>query len=1165
MKPLKLRIKGLNSFIELQEIDFQRLTERGLFGIFGPTGSGKSTILDGIILSLYGRVPRDSSNFMNINCDALNVSFEFRITDKDARIYRVEREFKRDKSGSIKTRSAKIVDITSDEIVLEDMVRQVDSKCREIIGLEVDDFTRTVVLPQGNFSEFLKLQGKERRDMLERLFNLRKYGDELSDKLSTSIGREVQSLNVLEGELKSYENVSSEILEDTEKLLSETKKQAERLSAELASAEKEYNEGREVWDIQKELSAIDEKEKSLKEQENEIKELDSKVIRGEGALKTKPYIEAHEGTLKQVEAVSKKVSELKEKSVLIENNKNSIEKLYAEAKHKKDRSLPVLKVREQKILDAIEEKNSLKKLIEEKHLLDENKIKAEEEIKAVNQKLLDSESSIAMLNDSISAKESKFQQLKVDEDFKDAVNSGFLLINSYNGLVEQINKISREIKETNDTLNEESALSEIRSKELNQKSVLLQGSESALDELNKNCPGNQNTLLKLKEGLDGVKNKWEKHREFTEAINKAGSNVRALRTALKAREEEASVLNDEIEHSKDVLKKQETENLAHMLREELSEGDVCPVCGSTDHHRENITSEFNSDEFNLDVYRNSLHIKEEKAKKTAAEIIKIQTNLFTEESIIEQNEAKLNDLGEDYKEISLKTMEDDFRKQITAVNKYNDDKTKLEKNIRALSEEKSRLLLDYNKIMSSMDHNKIQIKKLTQELKLKKDEAEKKETELNKIKAELNIDDFVKTKEEISGKENERSMLEKEIREHRDSLKTALASKDASSNKSNELKIFLKEIYTRINEKNKAIEEKNESIKNKAGDIEDLEGEKENISRSIHRMNEEYERLEKDRAAAEKQFNECSSEIMSAQGNLISLKERCEKDYSLLLNVLKEEGFNDIEEAKAAYVPKSELDNFKKQIDAYLNELAQIRGASINLKNKLNGRSLTEEQWLNIRNIKDEKASALDRLKEERIMLEAEVKKSSEKLAHKKELEKSRDVISHKLALQRDLEKLFRGKKFVEFVAANQLRYVSMEAGRRLKEITGGNYGLEVDQDSRFLIRDYKNGGAQRDASTLSGGETFVASLALALALSSQIQLKGTAPLELFFLDEGFGTLDDNLLEVVMDSLEKIHNDRLSVGIISHVEAIKNRVPLKLIVTPAEAGMGGSKVKIEIS
>ena len=122
-----------------------------------------------------------------------------------------------------------------------------------------------------------------------------------------------------------------------------------------------------------------------------------------------------------------------------------------------------------------------------------------------------------------------------------------------------------------------------------------------------------------------------------------------------------------------------------------------------------------------------------------------------------------------------------------------------------------------------------------------------------------------------------------------------------------------------------------------------------------------------------------------------------------------------------------------------------------------------------------------------------------------------------------------------------------------------------MDENGKFIIRDYKNGGAIRDASTLSGGETFLASLSLALALSAQIQLKGTAPLELFFLDEGFGTLDDNLLDVVMDSLERIHNDKLKVGIISHVESIKNRVPVKLIISPAECGNGGSKVKIERS
>ena len=98
-------------------------------------------------------------------------------------------------------------------------------------------------------------------------------------------------------------------------------------------------------------------------------------------------------------------------------------------------------------------------------------------------------------------------------------------------------------------------------------------------------------------------------------------------------------------------------------------------------------------------------------------------------------------------------------------------------------------------------------------------------------------------------------------------------------------------------------------------------------------------------------------------------------------------------------------------------------------------------------------------------------------------------------------------------------------------EITNGNYELEINEDGEFIIRDNKNGGVRRQTATLSGGETFVTSLALALALSAEIQLKGTAPLELFFLDEGFGSLDDMLLDIVMESLEKIHNSQLKVGL----------------------------------
>lgn len=97
MRPIKLKIKGINSFIEEQTIDFEKLSDRGLFGIFGPTGSGKSTVLDGITLALYGKVARESNNYINTNCESANVSFEFQISGAENKRYLVEREFKKDK------------------------------------------------------------------------------------------------------------------------------------------------------------------------------------------------------------------------------------------------------------------------------------------------------------------------------------------------------------------------------------------------------------------------------------------------------------------------------------------------------------------------------------------------------------------------------------------------------------------------------------------------------------------------------------------------------------------------------------------------------------------------------------------------------------------------------------------------------------------------------------------------------------------------------------------------------------------------------------------------------------------------------------------------------------------------------------------------------------
>ncbi|HCW05445.1 MAG TPA: hypothetical protein DGK91_13575 [Clostridium sp.] len=186
-------------------------------------------------------------------------------------------------------------------------------------------------------------------------------------------------------------------------------------------------------------------------------------------------------------------------------------------------------------------------------------------------------------------------------------------------------------------------------------------------------------------------------------------------------------------------------------------------------------------------------------------------------------------------------------------------------------------------------------------------------------------------------------------------------------------------------------------------------------------------------------------------------------------------------------------------------------------------------------------------------------------LAEYKGLLKEKRELDHISSNIEDIAKLIEGNKFVEFVALNQLKYICIEASKRLKDITSGRYALEIDSAGNFIMRDDFNGGSRRATGTLSGGETFLTSLCLALALSSQIQLKGSAPLEFFFLDEGFGTLDNDLLDTVMDSLERLYSDRLSVGIISHVEEIKSRVPIRLLVEPAQHGIRGSKIKIELS
>lgn len=150
------------------------------------------------------------------------------------------------------------------------------------------------------------------------------------------------------------------------------------------------------------------------------------------------------------------------------------------------------------------------------------------------------------------------------------------------------------------------------------------------------------------------------------------------------------------------------------------------------------------------------------------------------------------------------------------------------------------------------------------------------------------------------------------------------------------------------------------------------------------------------------------------------------------------------------------------------------------------------------------------------------------------------------------LGNLLRATSFERWLCGEALDSLVAEASETLMELSGGQYQLDRDNRNDLVVIDYQDAGARRPVHTLSGGETFQASLALALALSRQVigLSAGMRDLNSMFLDEGFGTLDEDTLETVATTLERLASDSdRMIGVITHVPALAERVPVRFVVS----------------
>ena len=148
------------------------------------------------------------------------------------------------------------------------------------------------------------------------------------------------------------------------------------------------------------------------------------------------------------------------------------------------------------------------------------------------------------------------------------------------------------------------------------------------------------------------------------------------------------------------------------------------------------------------------------------------------------------------------------------------------------------------------------------------------------------------------------------------------------------------------------------------------------------------------------------------------------------------------------------------------------------------------------------------------------------------------------------LGNLLRSNQFPEWLESAALDTLVIDASKRLSELSGGQFEL-THRDGEFMVVDHADADSIRSVRTLSGGETFQASLALALALSTQLSsmaAEGAARLDSIFLDEGFGTLDEATLEVVAATLENLAQGDRMVGVVTHVGALADRIPVRFRV-----------------
>ncbi len=1005
MIPVQLTIEGLYSYQQRQTIDFTRLTEAGLFGIFGAVGSGKSSILEAVSFALYGETERLNSkdrrayNMMNLKSNRSYIAFDF--INFENRTFRAAREFRRNSKRFDDVKSPTVVFYEKKEgewIPLE------HTHAEKIVGLSYDNFKRTIIIPQGQFREFLELGASDRTKMMKEIFQLQRF--DLYDKASALAAINRSELDILEGKLSGLQEISEEIILEKTAALQKEEEQFSFKEKEFGLKEKEFGRLAQLREDFASLKKAEQQYADFRNKKSDFELRQSILIRYEKTERIfrnlmerqrKNLTEQKSNTL-DLDASETKEQHISRQLEAAQTAFEAIAKDYSE-------NLPLIRKRAEE-MSKLTDAHELNRKITDERLRTKKGKKAVEDAEA-------SEAAIRKEADALQEKLSNAKTRKTDTSTLLEIDAWFVRSRTLRNDIKICSDEIFDIKKQTDLLS-------ARQKDLPED--------------------------------------WKTYFENEKA---------ALKKCQEASEDKRQQL----------LVTQKLEEYA----QHLHNGEACPLCGAREHpdpaSGKHAAAEIYETEKEISTLKEKMDVVNRKISELEKNEIRKLEKLRQTEILVSKKKDLEKGLEDHLKKFVWKDFSPENEAEFLAVKKKS---------------------LETEAEISSLEQ---QWAASNRKIEIQQSRTKKYQEELKKIEDEI--------------------------------LKLSAQQQQLISG------ILL------ISEPEKWLEQSREK----------LTGEKERLEKTIADTEKNYLETQKKISELKPELASVSAKTTYLKTQKLKLQSEASQIADELNSALRHEGFAALEEVEKILKNTMDTEKERLEIQHFLSGFAVAESRVLELTKILEGKEFSEEEFIR-------QQTALAGLKKELDMaigflatLRADLKRIRQLFDDKKELLSEQTRLRNRAEHLRTMTNLFKGTGFVQYVSSIYLRQLCDHANVRFHKMTRNQLSLQLSENNDFEIIDYLNEGRSRSVKTLSGGQAFQVSLSLALALAESVQSHAQADRNFFFIDEGFGTQDPESAGVVFETLSHLQKENRIVGIISHVEELKERIPVSLnIVKDEEKG-----------